>query len=51
MRERLWNTEYMKVKEDGRRWDGLSGGKCGREGLTKAKDACKNLMGILFFVS
>lgn len=26
MRERLWNTEYMKVKENGRRWDGLSGG-------------------------
>lgn len=26
MRERLWNTEYMEVKEDGRRWDGLIGG-------------------------
>ena len=45
----------MKVKENSRRWDDLSGG--GKEnvggGITKAKDARKkkNLMEILFFVS
>lgn len=25
MRKRFWNTYYMKVKENGRRWDDLNG--------------------------